>query len=557
MTWTRSGLLTATAKFAVIVMLLVGTSQRLNIASVDSQTETLSGSPKEVVHPVLTGEATHPSTAALNVPKPTSTERAQGRRGGGGAECSTKGKSADEHDTGNDVVDNDASLKSLQANPTWTSFFNKAFSGSGYFTRVERGSQDKSSSQCYYRATRVCVRHGAVYFVRPKKRAATDSKETWLGTGVTPQSSSGTLRLCNELRPKINFKFFVVDESPVEGRPPIGFRDAGPGSKAHMTSCWQYYGYHLVQCVATAFAVQATHGFVEPLKTAPANRNVTLLLFNHAISLPQAAREHFSHAMYIGSSADWRDPGPRAGPKSRPGYRAAPLWPLWSQSTSSPRAVVEAFKFPVDDAEIGRPEGLCFDKFLFGHPNHNSVPALQRRGHALHLAALFGTQPKPKGRRIVIAQRGAGKTQGSRQFTNVNAIAEVLRREYGSAGYQVDIIDWATLSFQQQFDVASTTDVLLTMHGAGNSWIAAMKPRTVVIETWPQCVVRNVYLVMAKQYNVRYYSLCLGLPQSAPEGSVEAKFSFLHQSVTVPLEKVMSTMLHAVAYLDAVRDGCR
>ena len=146
---------------------------------------------------------------------------------------------------------------------------------------------------------------------------------------------------------------------------------------------------------------------------------------------------------------------------------------------------------------------------------------------------------------------------------NLPEVLEALRGAFSKGAAEVatvrrvvvETVDWAELSFEAQYNKAATADVVVAMHGAGNSWILAQRPRTAFIEIWPQCVARNVYLVMARQYNVRYYSLCLQIPTKAAPGSPEARYGFLHHSLDVPIAKLVPIVRQALEYVAAVRSG--
>jgi hypothetical protein len=218
-------------------------------------------------------------------------------------------------------------------------------------------------------------------------------------------------------------------------------------------------------------------------------------------------------------------------------------------------------------------ENACYRRGIIGHPNHNAVPGDQRRGHRIHLDRLWLTTATVDsnakayasgGMRILVTQRGSkGKNQGGRRILNLDAVVDALREAFSSAArlpqhvhhVEVDTVDWAALTFAEQYNRAAQADVVVAMHGAGNSWILAQRPRTAFVEIWPQCVARNVYLVMARQYNVRYYSLCLMLPSKAAAGSPEARYGFLHHSLDVPPAKLVAVARNALEFVAAVRKG--
>jgi hypothetical protein len=309
---------------------------------------------------------------------------------------------------------------------------------------------------------------------------------------------------------------------------------------AHVTACWQYYGFHLFQCLAAAFAAEAELNV----------SNVRLYHYNHAQSLPKVSREHYSHAMYLGNGKDWNDPTPDPSIAASGFVLPSSFWRLWSQNTQLPSDVSELKKFPFKEGHTA-----CYRSAIIGQYNHHGLTKEARRGHVVRLREVLGapSEPGPCGGpfRVLFTyrDRGSSRLQGGRLFENVDsAVERAAGLEWPSSGgsvkmFHVSKVDWARLPVQEQAALAGRTDILIGMHGAGNSWLALQPPRSVFIELWPDCVSRNVYLAMARQYNIRYYSVC----------HMQKDSNFMHSNLKVDLNKLEGRLRLAFNFLQAVR----
>ena len=253
---------------------------------------------------------------------------------------------------------------------------------------------------CLYYATNFCVARGGLFFFEPPA-----------GHGGRRQRSANdvTLQLCNELRSKLKLRVSLVADRATYVINSSGNNDSGGGRVdvvasrfAHVVPCWQFYGYHLFQCLASVFVAQQSilltagdDGELEvgdvsqpttssPAKSPDVDDNHTTFLsfcanarapsrpppkkgekgrattpppfdvyvFNHAYSLPAASRAHYSHAMYLGSETSWwnTSSASRQASARRLGLstdiRSAPFWPMWSVVASHPSRVEEVFKYP-------------------------------------------------------------------------------------------------------------------------------------------------------------------------------------------------------------------
>lgn len=245
---------------------------------------------------------------------------------------------------------------------------------------------------------------------------------------------------------------------------------------AHVLSCWNFYGYHLFQCSVAAY--YAEFMFDEELQRqrmqvfAAGNNNVSsvivgkssnnsiitnsnissggggvnvtitmpfdLWLYNHAVTMTSALRNHFSHAMYLGSTASWLDPVREKAEKALlteqelqdgDAVRPAPWWGLWaanalnggsiirlsrnsrsqqmnnnnrSSNSSAPTGartvsdgpdrVHEIFRFPRRGTQTK--QRMCYRRGIIGQPVHRVVPDEIRHRHIEILRKAFNV-PEP------------------------------------------------------------------------------------------------------------------------------------------------------------------
>lgn len=319
---------------------------------------------------------------------------------------------------------------------------------------LERANQSKESPDCYYRlrveddsndssappvvgtngpppvdvvtpqqqSRSICIRDGQLV-LREKKTQShlPPSHSVTAATTATRSTPIGEpLRLCNELRRRVTFRYatdgavtapskrgkggggrkqeressMLADD---EGETPTEVRS----QKLHVVACWQFYGYHLWQCLASAWIVQLQHQMWQP-------GGVDLYLYNHAASLPAVSRHHFSHAMYLGDPRSFARPVLPSSLRSAGGgggveggggasyYRSSPMWKFWQQNTPLPSRVREVQRGPFlvkrSSSWIDQwpsTQYTCYSQGgLIGQPVHHSLTHRQRRFHALHLKLL-------------------------------------------------------------------------------------------------------------------------------------------------------------------------
>lgn len=443
-----------------------------------------------------------------------------------------------------------------------------------FVSAVERHREESKHPFCYYRVTNACIIGGQLTLFGPQA------------------SAFPNFRLCNELKQKVRFRFRVVPDAPVHPPYAVG---ATSSPRAHVAACWQYYGYHLVMCLASLFTLQLQHNWT----------NVDMLLYNHAVSLPEVSRLHFSHALFRGSNTSFDDPVPAVGAKP------LPYWALWTQNTLHPRQIQEVQRAVFAESGPDR----CYSQMLVGQPSHHALLPVHRRLHAMHLqhimqkrtaqyanstyaldhieaenaAELFCRESSSSGEffsstfRVTIVDRRSGHMQGSRRILNRAAVfskvVSILSSDASRGNAQrtgqtphcevhtpnlrffsqriaanqdgtdrrrlpqrvvVCLVDWALMDFADQFRVAHHTNLLIATHGGGNTWLTFMQPRvSAFIELWEAAYVpRNVFSALAEQLDVVY------LPHL--KSSVTEVGNFMHKNVEVDLRVLEHLVEQAV-----------
>ena len=460
-------------------------------------------------------------------------------------------------------------------------------------TVIVRASGDKASPHCYYEVHNFCVRNSALLFLRspsssPPSSVTSNSSASGRRGRSDETASPSTLRLCNELRRKFNLP--VAWQAGASQSPPGAVRFEPDGVAAHILGCWQFYGFHAWQCAVAAFDVEQRPPLFAPASQFFAVPNATeavtaaqrtfvydLWLYNHAVSMPKAAREHFSHAMFLGGPSSWTDtaaPKQPASPSSAGAARSAPWWGVWSANAArGPATVRELQRHPEARRGGASTESVCYRRGLIGQPVHHVVSAATRREHVRAMRRAFGIAEARHlsggtgDVRVIVAQRGAGSKQGSRRIVNVDDVVRAAREALGAGlaagtpanrsssggrrpAVHVDVVDFAALPFDEQMRLASRARVLIATHGAGNVWAAFMpEGASALIELWPQdAVSRDVYATLCRQHGVGYAPVfARQAPLFGPRGSHEAKFSFLHQDVNVPLDELRRVLRDEVA----------
>ncbi len=503
------------------------------------------------------------------------------------ANHTTRGLFRDEFDTGNDKddsVEEEESAVVLTVEASHDATDDDAV----VISTFRRASSHRNSPLCYYLLRSACIVDGQLVLFEnasaaPSPASAMMENTTWVSLGRGTGSAQTSFRLCNELRRKINFRVGLKPWPEVKQR-----LLAGAGRKlewrphAHVLACWQLYGFHLMECLASAYSLQRQHGI----------SNVDVALFNHAATLPRVSSQHFSHATFMGSNASFLDPVSPLAEELR--YARNPYWGFYAQNTQLPSNVLE-----VQRAAFPHGETRCYRQMLLGQQDPRSLRNAQRRIHSWRLRHVLGVANKTREAaskfcstataRVTIVQRGGlansierdetlpnhrhhydhprkENLQGRRGFVNVSHVAETVSSvsiplkcvsaaervaqcdeasfppSSGSLMTNVRVIDWAAISLQHQAAIAATTNILVATHGAGNMWLALMPPRSVVVEVWPDCIGRNVYISLAKQHNMRYIPLCQS-SSSASSSALKIKGKTSEKSVSAASDaSSMATM---------------
>ncbi|CUG78716.1 membrane-associated protein, putative [Bodo saltans] len=541
------------------------------------------------------------------------------------------------------VADNDLSSTSARgAGSTTNPLHNNVVS------HIQRFEEHPRSRFCYYTVRNACIEQKQLVLYAGDPTNSNDSRSvvgssSSLSSSVDVQLKGKPFRLCNELRRKFRFHYSVARRSMPAAAPAtasdITTRNVSR-RHAHISACWQYYGFHLFQCLAALFTMQLQHNMPD---------DVDMYLFNHASSLHESSRDHFSHQLVLGNSASFLDGNEEGHSRSKgkssdmnkKKIASNAYWGMWAQNTKSPSHIREVF----NGAQPAAVEGgngspsssptLCYERMLVGQVVHHELTVPQRRIHRWWMQSVLLEQyrissasstianhpskssngdndvaylmlPRDGANegalRVTIADRQRGKRQGSRSIVNIGLLVKSIvkklvkiaddrclysgtwRRdafENGAshhhqlhrhgcvrcphatslsspkdggvdAGRQqqhakheeviVCLTDWATLPLSTQAAVAYASDVVIAAHGGGNTWIALQRPQTVFIELWhAPYVPRNVFVSMAREYNVRYYAHL--------RRDVATPGNFMHQDVTVEIPQLMSLLDAAVNYL--------
>eukprot|EP01065_Artemidia_motanka_P043497 TRINITY_DN6036_c2_g1_i1.p1 TRINITY_DN6036_c2_g1~~TRINITY_DN6036_c2_g1_i1.p1 ORF type:complete len:471 (+),score=128.61 TRINITY_DN6036_c2_g1_i1:69-1415(+) len=379
--------------------------------------------------------------------------------------------------------------------------------GGGWRSGLRRASRDKKSSQCFYTATSVCVRDGALALYADR----TDRPDPWL-------------RLCNDLRSKIRVRFEYL---PPEAAPPHPLPSEGSDVPAHVVSCWQLYGYHLHLCLLAAWYVQKLHGVGRG----------HVWVWNHAASLAKSVREHFSMSDFYGSPSSWN--GTRHPQSKLLGFKDSTYWGLWQVLAANPSRVRKLLR-PGGSAPAS-PGSTCYRRAILGIPSPAAVPEHAKRAFTEEIWGRFGVRPAARvcGRyRMLVAVRsGRGMNQGLRTVANAAAVVGVA----GRFGVAARTLSFEDVPLREQVAAAASSDIFLSTHGAGNMWATLMAERSVLIEAWPDYPRRLVYVKAASGWNLRYYHVSQGVNGAG----------YMEQSVTVPPAALSAVLADAVGYLNA------
>jgi hypothetical protein len=488
-----------------------------------------------------------------------------------------------------------------------------SWAASSQTSQVLRYDENPRSRFCYYVVRNACIERQQLVLYAPSNLA--DAKQGGRAVSSSPLTVDAQLRgkpfrLCNELRRKFRFHYSIA-RTPTPRTARNSNNNNNTTTNAHIAACWQYYGFHLFQCLAALFTMQLQHHM---------HSGVDMYLFNHAVSLHESSRDHFSHQLVLGSASSFLDGLERR----RRGRRNAPTgtnryWGMWAQNTKSPSQIDEVFNGPSateDDGDGVSPPPRCYDRILVGQVVHHALTVPQRRVHAWWMQSILLAQYRstalavdspgaflllheeegghPMRRenasvfRVTIADRQHGKRQGRRSITNIGAVVTSIvgllvvpdlhatyTGTWSEDGFRhatrvhehgcvkgvsltsmrtsrdtivVCLVDWAALPLSTQAALAHASDIVIAAHGGGNTWIALQRPQTVFIELWHSPYVpRNVFASMAIEYNVRYYSHL--------RRDVASPGNFMNQDVTVDVSQLLGLLTSAVAYRTLVVFG--
>lgn len=490
----------------------------------------------------------------------------------------------------------------------------------GHPTLVQRYSEDPRSRFCYYVLRNACVEHGQVMLLQEPSNGS----EPPPPLSPLSQLKGKPFRLCNELRRKYRLHYSVASSAPsLQDKEQRHMSSPSLHPNGHVASCWQYYGFHLFHCLASLFVTQLQHNMP----------NVDMFLFNHAASLHESSRDHFSHQLILGSATNFTDGNERrhvskdVSAMTRSHVWNA-YWGMWAQNSKSPSQIDEVFSYAKQQQQHKTPPSAtprqCYERLLVGQVVHHELTVPQRRVHAWWLQSVLLTQyhngearqqhhlqrsswlllpdvvDRSATRRsfsasapfmVTIVDRQNGKRQGSRSVVNIGSVvksvveslvatpstytgtwtADALQRanadRYGCiqgapshrfvetalrssqpqdralsvSAVVVCLVDWAMLPLAVQAAVAQATDITIAAHGGGNTWIALQQPHTVFIELWhAPYVPRNVFVSMAREYNVRYYAHL--------RRDVAAPGNFMNQNVVVDVPQLLGIIDSAVGY---------
>lgn len=154
---------------------------------------------------------------------------------------------------------------------------------------------------------------------------------------------------------------------------------------------------------------------------------------------------------------------------------------------------------------------------------------------------------------------------GPRRFLHPEALLALLTTRLGDR-VNVSLL-FTNCSLVCQVHVFGDADILLTVHGAAETNILFMRPRTVLIEAFPPYFVEGTYMNMAGFLRVQYLSVTTynstyfprGLRKTYGEGvyaegvAFQKRRKFLRNVVDPNNQTVLNAVEEAVAYLDSYR----
>ena len=395
---------------------------------------------------------------------------------------------------------------------------------------------------CYSELTNVCVAGGVLTL-------SVDPAVAGLrGRG------GGLLSLCNEGAAKGNHLHVRVAASAAED-PARTRRPAFSGKRLYVLHCWQYYGYHLWQCLLGVWARFQRAGRGGAEEWWGAKGVLPDAQYALTFGMPRHGATDDAAGMFR------RSPGGLAGadepfaPKAENAY--FPLFRLLS-----PRAADFA---RLSDLQTPR----CYATAYAGSPNPYQATAEEWRGFVLHAKGMLRAGVAASGRAAaltaLVAARGGDEhparaatrspqlvvtivqRKHSYRMLNVAHVLEAGRTlplyyssgEEGQTGRQEQppalrteaaVVSWEDMPVLAQVAAAARTNVLVGVHGNGLTWLvfmpnavfttaaaaaaaAAAKPRRVhrlhsaVVELWPSAEYKGDYKRMARMAGVHYLAV--------------------------------------------------
>eukprot|EP01060_Flectonema_neradi_P009368 TRINITY_DN16675_c0_g1_i1.p1 TRINITY_DN16675_c0_g1~~TRINITY_DN16675_c0_g1_i1.p1 ORF type:complete len:456 (+),score=65.21 TRINITY_DN16675_c0_g1_i1:71-1369(+) len=416
------------------------------------------------------------------------------------ASCNTTGLFDDVWHSGNrPVISNPESLLTAKGIATDTIH--------GGVTEITRASDHKSSPNCYYFVTNICIKDGYPVVVRQNRN-----------------EKDGHFRVCNDLRRKVKVRYLTITKEE-KSRYEVVMRS----KPLFVAACWQQYGYHLWLCIMSMFYTHYINNM---------NRG-DVYIWNHAASMERTTASHYSMADYFGSPTTWYDPHhPNADQLH---YKDSHFWPLWAAIATDPGSVMKLFRPP---QHISRGGILtCYDNGIIGMTSPLSIPVDSKRLFSMRVVQLHAPELWPLERScdstrnmlIVLRKQGGGLRTISNPTTIVEAAANF--------GIKTNIVSFEELPFVDQVKAAATTDIFISSHGGGNTWLAVMPPHSVFIECWLDYPRRLVYHQLASDLNIRYMTISQGVDGTA----------FLSKSVLVDKSQVENAIRNSLSYLNATR----
>ena len=374
-------------------------------------------------------------------------------------------------------------------------------------TNIKRASDHKSSPNCYYVVTDICVKEGSPVVIQQHKE------------------KDGYFRVCNDLRKKVKIRF-----ASLTPRDLTNYHIVKVDKPLYIAACWQQYGYHLWLCIMSMYYTHVINNMGRG----------DVYVWNHAASMERTTASHYSMADYFGSPTSWYDPRhPNAVVNN---YKDSHFWPLWAAIATDPGSVYKLFR-PSSNTISSKGPMTCYPKGIIGMASPLSIPIESKRMFSTRITQIHTPELLPlrrtctADRLLLIALRKQGG--GLRTITNPEVIVEAA----SSLHINTRSISFEDVPFVEQLKAAATTDIFISSHGGGNTWLAILPPHSVFIECWLDYPRRLVYHQLASDLNIRYYTTSQGVDGAA----------FLSKSVVVAKDQIENVLQNSLSYLNTTR----